>query len=543
MGYNETLDYIHGINRYAKKLGFENFRRLLRELGDPQDRLRFIHIAGTNGKGSTAALTASVMKAAGYRTGLYTSPYLQRFTERIRVDGAEIPEAEVVRLAEEVRRAIGAILAEGFAHPTELEVVAAIAFLYFTQAGCDIVAFEVGLGGRFDPTNVIKTPLAAVIATIDYDHMKKLGNTLEQIAFEKAGIIKPGGDAVLYPQPESVRKVFEDAAGAAGARLRVCDFSALRQEAYGAWGQRFSYGPREGIEISLLGDYQMRNAALVIETIDIINQNKESGIYVPEDALRRGLKAARWPGRLEILAEDPAVIIDAAHNAQCAGALRGALEKYFPGRELIFVFGVLRDKDYESIIGSTLPIASAVFTVTAPSPRAIGAEELADMLRARAGAGAGAKAGAETGARAGGGAGAGAGAWAGAEAGTGAGGGAEAGPGGRIWACESVAEAVRSAIELAKASASEAVRPAVTLEAKASASEAVRSAIELAKASASETVRPAVTLEAKDSASSAVHRAVELANGSGGKPVVCAFGSMYFIGEVRDMFMEGKDVL
>ena len=381
MNYNEALEYIHGINRYAKKLGLDNIRRLMRELGDPQDRLKFIHIAGTNGKGSTAAITASVMREAGYRTGLYTSPYLQRFTERIRVDGKEIPEGDVARLAGKVRTAIEKLTSRGFPHPTELEVVAAIAFLYFTEEKCDIIALEVGLGGRFDPTNIIRAPLAAVIATIDYDHVSRLGDTLEKIASEKAGIIKPGGDVVLYPQPDNVRQVFEETSASVGARLKVCDFASLRQTSYDAHGQRFDYGRFDNLEISLLGDYQMYNAALVVETIDTINDNKSSGLHISESALRRGLKNARWPGRLELLNENPTVLIDAAHNAQCARSLNEALQKYFPDRDCIFIFGVVRDKDYTSIIDAILPTASAVFTVTTGSARAIGACELAEIIK------------------------------------------------------------------------------------------------------------------------------------------------------------------
>ena len=379
--YSETLAYIHGINRYAKKLGLENIVRLMKLLGDPQKRLRFIHIAGTNGKGSTAALTASVMRAAGYRTGLYTSPYLQRFTERIRVDGAEIPENVLVQLANVVRVAAETLVKSGRQHPTELEVIAAIAFLYFERERCDVVAFEVGLGGRFDPTNVIDTPLAAVIATIDYDHMAKLGDTLEKIAFEKAGIIKTGGDAVLYPQPDSVRRVFEEKAQSVGARLKVCDFTTLRQKSYGAGGQTFSYKSYDDLEISLLGDFQARNAALVVEAVETINQNGAGGIYVSESALRLGLKRARWPGRMEILREDPTFIIDAAHNAQCALALRETLDKYFPRRKKIFIMGVVQDKDYARIIDVVLPIASAFFTVTTESARALPADALADAIR------------------------------------------------------------------------------------------------------------------------------------------------------------------
>ena len=385
MNYAEALEYIHGINRFAKKDGLENMRRLMRELGDPQDRLRFVHIAGTNGKGSAAAMTASVLQAAGYRTGLYTSPYLQRFTERIRVDGKEIPETDVARLAETVRGAIARIEAAGGQHPTELEVVGAIAFLYYEETGCDAVALEVGLGGRLDPTNVIKEPLVSVIATIGFDHMAKLGNTLEEIAVEKAGIIKANCDTVVYEQPESVAQVFREAAQKAGANITFCDFSSLKQDSFGLSGQRFRYGRRSGLEISLIGDFQMQNAALVIETADAINRNGGGGLRVPEDALRRGLKEAKWPGRMEILCENPTALIDAAHNGQCAQALGGALVKYFPGRELIYILGVVRDKDCDGILGPTLPLASHVFTVTTESVRALEACELARIVRERGG--------------------------------------------------------------------------------------------------------------------------------------------------------------
>ena len=384
MDYQETLAYIHGINRYARKQGLDNIRRLMRELGDPQDRLVFIHIAGTNGKGSTAAMTAGALRAAGYRTGLYTSPYLNRFTERIRVDGAEIPEGEVVRLAGAVRRAIEAVVADGYAHPTELEVVAAIAFLYFDQEKCDAVALEVGLGGRFDPTNVIKAPLVAAITTIAYDHMAKLGNTLEQIAFEKAGVIKPGGAVALYRQPDGVRRVFEEAAEKAGAKLKICDFSSIRHISHDLTGQKFDYGPYKNLEISLLGDFQTRNAALVADVCELINRDEGRGLHISEDALRLGLKNARWPGRMELLREDPPVVVDAAHNAQCAGVLREALEKYFPGKKIVYVFGVVRDKEHGAILEETLPLASAVFTVTTESHRAVGADELADIVSAHA---------------------------------------------------------------------------------------------------------------------------------------------------------------
>jgi dihydrofolate synthase/folylpolyglutamate synthase len=474
MNYAEALEYIHGIGRFGKKLGLENITRLMRALGDPQDRLRFIHIAGTNGKGSTAAYLSSVMRAAGYRTGLYTSPYLQRFTERIRVDGREIPEARLASLAGTVRSAIAGLVAAGHQHPTEFEVVTAIAFLYYAQEGCDVVALEVGLGGRLDSTNVIKAPLAAVIATIDFDHVAQLGDTLEKIAFEKAGIIKPGCETVLYPQPDSVREVFETAAQKVGARLHVCDFSTLRGTSFGLRGQTFDYGRHKGLKIALLGDYQIRNAALAVEAVEVINRDARGGIHVSDEALRRGLRDARWPGRMELLREKPAALIDAAHNPQCARALRAALDKYFPGRKKIFIFGVLKDKDYRGIIEAVIPAASAVFTVTPESGRALAAGELANILREWAGGGRADGRGAS------------------GDETDGCDGATDRGPAPeRIWACDSIAEATERAIALASES------PGST---------------------ASESPKTP-SAAAEDGA------------------VVCAFGSLYYIGIVRDLLV------
>ncbi|MDR1438674.1 MAG: hypothetical protein LBJ10_01255 [Clostridiales bacterium] len=455
--YAETLAYIHGMNRFAKKLGLDNIRNLLGYMGSPQAGLRFIHIAGTNGKGSTAAMIASVMEEAGYRTGLYTSPYLQRFTERIRVDGAEIPERALVSGALEVRAAIARMAADGLSHPTELEAVLAIALLHYARERCDVVVLEVGMGGRFDPTNVIQAPEAAIITTIDYDHVAHLGGTLEKIAFEKGGIIKPGCDAILYPQQDSVRAVFEGICAGVGARLRPCDFSSLERAGFDIRGQTFHYRRYRDLRISLLGDYQIRNAALVVDAVEAINENSAgagvaktateggaadaaaterqpcngsagagaawpaepaeparpagpigtagartgiaagAGLRVSEGALRRGLLRAKWPGRMEVVAgagavagaperlgaTGPAMVIDAAHNPECARALKGALLQYFPGKKIVFVFGMVRDKDYAAVIDAIMPIAYAVFTVTPPSERALGAEEMAAAVRER----------------------------------------------------------------------------------------------------------------------------------------------------------------
>lgn len=370
----EALTYIHNVPWQGTRLGLDRTRELMEKLGHPEEKLRFVHIAGTNGKGSTAAMTASVLRAAGYRTGLYTSPYLQVFNERMSVDGEMISDEELGELTEQIRP-----LAEEMDDPpTEFEMITALAMLYFLRQKCDIVVLEVGMGGRLDSTNVIPAPVAAVICNIGLDHTAELGDTVEKIAFEKAGIIKEGTNVVLY-QSESagVEQVIRQVCRERNAALQIADFSALQLLEDSISGQTFSYKEHQNLKIRLLGAHQLKNAAVVLEVAEVL---RHKGFEISEDALRRGLAQATWPGRFELLHTAPAFIADGGHNRQCVEAVAAALEHYFPGRKVRFIMGVLADKDYASMIELLAPLAERFYTVTPDSPRALSARELAEQL-------------------------------------------------------------------------------------------------------------------------------------------------------------------
>ena len=373
----EALAYIHNVPWQGTRLGLERTRELMEKLGHPEEKLRFVHIAGTNGKGSTAAMTASVLRAAGYRTGLYTSPYLQVFNERMSVDGEMISDEELGELTEQIRP-----LAEEMDDPpTEFEMITALAMLYFLRQKCDIVVLEVGMGGRLDSTNVIPAPAAAVICNIGLDHTAELGDTVEKIAFEKAGIIKEGTDVVLYrSESAGVEQVIRQVCRERKAALHIADFSALRLREDSVSGQTFSYQEHRDLKIRLLGAHQIKNAAVVLEVTEVL---RHKGFEISEDALRRGLAAAMWPGRFELLRTAPAFIADGGHNRQCVEAVRAALEHYFPGRKVRFIMGVLADKDYASMIELLTPLAERFYTVTPDSPRALPAQKLAEQLEKR----------------------------------------------------------------------------------------------------------------------------------------------------------------
>lgn len=379
MNYKEAMDYIHGTLKFGSKLGLHNIGTLLGLMGDPHKKLKYIHVAGTNGKGSTVAFISSILKASGYKVGIYTSPYIQRFTERIRINEEEISDAELARLTGLVKCKVDEMVARGENHPTEFEIVTTIAFQHYLEKGCDVVVLEVGLGGRFDSTNIIDTPDLAVITTISYDHMDRLGDTLEKIAFEKAGIIKNGGDVVVYEQSPEADAVFQRACDEREAMLCRADFSSLELLEYDINGQIFNFEGYKKLEISLLGEHQTKNAALSIKGAELL---KSKGYSITEASIRLGLKNARWPGRFELLKRDPALLIDAAHNSECAIVLKKALNKYFPGKRFTYILGVLMDKDYMAMMDAVLPGCHRVITVTPNSTRALPARDLAVAARA-----------------------------------------------------------------------------------------------------------------------------------------------------------------
>ena len=353
----------------GQKPGLDRIRRLLERLGDPQKKLKFVHIAGSNGKGSTAAMLSSVLTAAGLKTGLYTSPHLWSIRERFQVNGVPIPETAFGALTQRVL--------EAAEDETEFELMTAIGMVWFLEAGCDIVVLETGLGGRLDSTNVIDSPEAAVITRIGLEHTEILGDTLDKIAAEKAGIIKEGCGVVLYSQGREVTEVIERACRRAGGQLFVTAPQALEVISSTPEGQQFRYRGTGPFRISLLGEYQLYNAITVLETVDALQRR---GWDIPLEAVLRGLDRARWPGRMELAWYSPNVILDGGHNPQCMEALAQSLRKLYPGKKLIFLTGVLADKDYPAMMEKLLPLAKEFYTITPDSPRAMPAGELADYL-------------------------------------------------------------------------------------------------------------------------------------------------------------------
>lgn len=365
----------------TSRLGLSRMVDLLERLGRPQDDLRFVHVAGTNGKGSVCAYLASVLQAAGYKVGLFTSPFILCFEERIRVNGENIRAEELARAVQAVRPAVEAVEADTGDHPTEFELMAAVAFEHFRAVGCDIVVLEVGLGGRLDATNVIDASEASVICRIGLDHTDLLGDTVAAIAGEKAGIVKPGCPVASWPQEREAMAIIEAVAAERGCELVVPDFSQLAVEPLaGAALRRFSWQGQE-FETRLLGSYQPFNAALALETVRVL---RGRGWDIPEEAEVAGIASARWPGRFEMVAASPLTIVDGGHNPQGAEALAASLADLLgeEGRGSVdFALGVLADKDYPAMVRAVAPWARS-FSVYAPtSPRALSADELAACVR------------------------------------------------------------------------------------------------------------------------------------------------------------------
>lgn len=373
MDYKEALEYINKTEWFGSRPGLERITELLEKLGNPQNGMKFIHIAGTNGKGSCAAMTASVLKAAGYKTGLFTSPYLYRFNERMQINGKQIDDDVLAADVSLVKIAADAMAD----HPTEFELMTAAALVWFKEQNCDIVVLEVGLGGRLDATNVIEAPEACVIMNIGLDHTAVLGDTVEQIAEEKAGIIKPGADCVLYQQSQSVTEIVRERCDEVGARLHVADFSELHSEFDSLFGQSFTYRG-EVYALPLLGANQLRNAAVVLELVEVLRRR---GWALDQSDVEHGLYAVSWPGRFELVNDEPCFIVDGGHNPQCAQTVADNLARYFPGRRITLLVGVLADKDYPAMLAALDGQAAAYIAATPLSPRALPAAELGDYLK------------------------------------------------------------------------------------------------------------------------------------------------------------------
>ncbi|WP_009610182.1 bifunctional folylpolyglutamate synthase/dihydrofolate synthase [Caldanaerobacter subterraneus] len=377
MTYEEAIQYIHSTYKFGMKLGLENIRRLLGYIGNPEKNLKIIHVAGTNGKGSTSSFISSILKEAGYKVALYTSPYLEEFEERMKINGENISREKLVYYVEYIKPIIARMVREGYNHPTEFEVITAIAFKYFSDEEVDFVVLEVGLGGRFDATNAISSSLVSVITSIDYDHMDKLGNTLGDIAYEKAGIIKKKGVVVSFYQQEEALKVINDACEVKEAYLTVLDKSNVVIKEQNSDFQVFDYKNFKDLKITLLGTHQIYNASLAVEVIQKLKNIY--GYRIEEEAIKRGLMSAKWPGRLEVMKKRPYVVIDGAHNPQGMTVLKESL-KLFNYRRLILVIGMLKDKEVNKMLNIITPVADVIITTTPLSDRAYSAKDLASKI-------------------------------------------------------------------------------------------------------------------------------------------------------------------
>lgn len=373
MNATEAIAYIHSVCWKGSVPGLGRTQTLLAKMGNPEKKLKFVHIAGTNGKGSTAAMTASILRKAGYRTGLYTSPYIYRFHERMQVDGVEISDEDLAAVTEFVKP-----LADSMEErPTEFELVCCIAFEYFRRMQCDIVVLEVGMGGALDSTNVIEVPEVAVITNIGLDHTEYLGDTLEKIAETKSGIFKENGHAVVYRSSPSVEAVFERICRERHVSLKKADFASLRLKNHSLDGQVFDCGERKNLVLPLLGDHQLHNAAVVLSIADTLIAE---GWHITEENIRQGIQDVRWPGRFDIVRRDPLFIIDGGHNPQCIEALVKNIEDYLADRRVIALTGVLADKDYVDMYQPVMPLVRQFVCITPPNPRRLEADLLAKYL-------------------------------------------------------------------------------------------------------------------------------------------------------------------
>lgn len=371
LGEFDPIEYINTPRWRTMNLGLDRIRELLQRLGNPQDSLRFVHVAGTNGKGSTCAFISSVLQHAGLKVGLFTSPYIIRFEERIRVNGENISSDDLLAVTLDVRAA-----AEAMAdHPTEFELMTAVAFLHFARQHCDIVVAEVGLGGRLDSTNVIETVEVSVIAPIAIDHSAMLGNTVAEIAAEKAGIMKPGVPVVSAAQTPEAEAVLRSAAQQVKTTISFVDESSIA----GA-PEDFTVGQWRHLKITLAGTYQRFNAATAILACKAL----QGAWPITDDDIREGLARATWPGRFEYVHHAPDVIIDGAHNVQGMQVLAHELSlRYEPG-SVTFVVGLMADKDYRSMLPNIVPLAARVFCIKPNNPRALPATDLAEAVRCAA---------------------------------------------------------------------------------------------------------------------------------------------------------------
>lgn len=383
MNYEQAIDFIHSTYKFGSKLGLENISMLTELLGNPQNSYKTIHIAGTNGKGSTSNMIHDVLMSSGYKAGLFISPYLEEFTERIQINKVHIDEDSLARITTIVKEKIDIMLEEGYNHPTEFEVVTAIGFKYFEEQKIDFLVLEVGLGGRFDATNVVTNTLVSVITSISYDHMQYLGNTLEEIAFEKAGIIKENSSVVIYPQSDNIKNVIKEQAKLKNSTVYEVNQNNVEKLNGDLTGQEFKYLKTDtfnlsNLKINLLGEHQLYNAITALLALEII---KEKGYNITEESILEGFKSCRFAGRFEVINKDPIIILDGGHNINGIEYFSKAVKEYFNDKKIILFYGMLEDKNPDDVVDYLISLSKEIYTLTPNNPRAMSAEDMASLIQ------------------------------------------------------------------------------------------------------------------------------------------------------------------
>lgn len=401
MNYRETLEYVDEISSYGSVLGLDNIIELCKRMGNPQDSLHFVHIAGTNGKGSTLAYISTILKCAGMKVGRYISPTIFEYRECIQVNGRPITKDALCEGMTYIKEICQQMVADGGTHPTRFEIETALAFWYFLKKECDIVVLETGMGGETDATNLITTTEVAVLTSIAMDHMQFLGNTLSEIARKKAGILKSGCQVVALEQMEEATKVLCEEADKKGCKLRFSMDEDIKNIRYGIEKQRFdlklnaeelqNVGSNtvdekpvnknvtwKNLEIHLAGKHQIQNAAVAVKAVLALRQ---CGYVIDEKAIRKGLAETEWEGRFSVIAKKPLFVVDGAHNEDAAQKLAQSIEFYFKDKRIIYILGILKDKEYKKIIDLTHHYADQIITITPPNnPRAMHAYDLAQEV-------------------------------------------------------------------------------------------------------------------------------------------------------------------
>ena len=380
MLYEEARVYLDQVSKYGSVLGLDSIRELLDRLDNPQNKLQFIHIAGTNGKGSILAYISTILKEAGYKTGRYISPTVMDYMERFQVNGAYMREDALVEITEQVKAAADSMTAEGLPSPTAFEIETAIAFLFFVKEKCDVVVLETGLGGLLDATNIVENVKACVFASISRDHMGVLGNTLAEIAENKAGIIKEGAVVVAGVQQTEAMQVLERTAKEKHCLFVEVEPEKLQRISNTIDGQEFSYKEYKNLKIRLLGNYQLENVCTALEVLRILNND---GMQISEEAVQKGLADTKWPGRFQVLQKEPLVIVDGAHNIDAIRRLIENIEIYLKGKKIVAIMGVFKDKEHKEMVKMIAPYLEKAYAVDLPNAeRTLPKESLKEELLA-----------------------------------------------------------------------------------------------------------------------------------------------------------------